>query len=443
MTEQVNRSMTDLFAQSQETYEDARKKSADESGSKTQRFKMDKDGTYAIRILPLAPSFDADGNALPMDRKGYEYPIKSLFLKIKNKEGKGKAKDTCVNVCHTKFVYPELKADLIDTFTLVALEKYADDKAVCKKIKESGFSGGLKWSSGRSMYIFDADDKGRKEGIQLLNLSYTQYKDLEDRKIKLWEKLLKQGKCPCPISSIKDAYIVEITRKTDNSNTAYTLNIDSVSGKDELSEEELQSLFDAPRLPEVIYRYTQYHLEATITYLNQYEEALQIDVMSDERIKDCIDKIKMSLPADDNSHFNGNSSQDNEESTVGINTLWDEYDRLIEEGLDDRSEEGQNLRTSIREFIEDNELNVKVSRGKTNKELLQEIEDELGDSEDQGDNTQQPAEPEQPEEEKTEAKEPDTTEEPANRRSRRNDDTNEPAVHSERRSARPERRARQ
>lgn len=61
-----------------------------------------------------------------------------------------------------------------------------------KKIKGSGFDGGLKWNSQRAMYILDLDN--REEGIHLLILSYSQYKDLEDRKLAIWKKLLEKKK---------------------------------------------------------------------------------------------------------------------------------------------------------------------------------------------------------------------------------------------------------
>ena len=51
---------------------------------------MGEDGEYSIRVLPLAPTFDAEGNILPMDRKGYEYPVHQFFLGIKVPGKKGK-----------------------------------------------------------------------------------------------------------------------------------------------------------------------------------------------------------------------------------------------------------------------------------------------------------------------------------------------------------------
>lgn len=454
-TEQVKMmSAMDIFALHQETFEEAKKKSNDESGNRAAYLRFSQDGTYTVRILPLAPVIDAEGNAT-LPRKGYEYPVKELMLKIEDskKDAKGKPKITYVNVCNAKYAFPNLPADLIDTYVSTACDLYADDEALCKKLKESSFNGGLKWDSKRCMYVYDMDKRG--DGLQILQLSYARYKELEDRKLKLWAKLSKNNQVPCPISSISDAYALEITRKTEKKKTEYSFNIDTLSGTDKLSENELQALLDAPRLPEVLYRYSRFHLEATIAFLKQMDEKLGIEVMKEEAIAECIETIKLALPADDQSHFTlgggdaKNTAANTEEN--GLDALWNEWQQLDDEGLDDKSDEGRNLRVSIKEFIEDNGLNIILGRTKTNLDLLNEIEDALA-----GDGGAAPAEQEEEEEEvpapasaRRSAPAPVEEEEdddepadaaPAPARRQRSDDTNEPAVRTERRAARPARR---
>lgn len=461
MMEQENaRSLFDVFAASQETFEDAKKKSSEESSKRASFFRFAKDGTYPIRILPLAPVQDKDGNFLPLERKGYEYPLRSLMLKIENpnKLVKGKPAITYVTVCNAKYAFKDIEADLIDTYVKVACEKYADDDKLCKKLREGSFSGGLKWDSRRCMYIIDLDKP--EDGIQILQLSYSQYKDLEERKLNLWAKLNKNGKkVPCPISSIDSAYPVEITRKTENNKAGYSFNIDTVSDKDVLEETILQRLIDMPCLPEQIYRYTRYHLEATIAYLTQLDEKFDIEVMSEEDIQNCIAQIKTLLPADDQSHFTlgeGKGDDDDQSAALDIDSLWDRYDALCKEDLDDQTAEGQELRTDIMAFIDANKLNVKVSRKKTNEDILNEIEDELdkvanndGDDEpeapardnDDKDDDNEPDAPSDDEDDEPAADpEPEPEPEPAPRRRDRNDDTNEPAARGSRRGARPPRR---
>ena len=60
------RSLYDVFAASQETFEDAKKKSSEESSKRASFFRFAKDGTYSIRILPLAPVQDKDCNFLTL-----------------------------------------------------------------------------------------------------------------------------------------------------------------------------------------------------------------------------------------------------------------------------------------------------------------------------------------------------------------------------------------
>lgn len=444
-----------LFAENQETYEEAVKKSTDESQSfqRTKHFRMDSAGTYTVRILPLAPAEQPDGS-YKLERKGYEYPVKTQVLKLDNPRPTGKKdKQFFVNICHSS--YAGLSVDLIDTYLQVAENKYGSDEKLMKKIKGSGFDGGLKWNSQRAMYILDLDN--REEGIHLLILSYSQYKDLEDRKLAIWKKLLeKNPKCLCPISSLEDAFPVEITRKEENKKTTYTFNIDTISGAEPLSEEEVSSLLETQRIPAAIYRYSRFHMEATIEFLKQYDAKMEMDVMSSKEITEAIEKIKMELHPDDKSHFSFDkkerNSDDNEEpSDNELDSLWNLWEKLNERGIGDKSEEGQDLRDAIREYIDANELNVRVTRGKTNEDLLNDIEDALEVAKDgsnnEDDNTQNDTKPEDTPLEPEPEEEPEPTPAPTHtvrRRGEHNDDTNEPAANPvrERRAARPERRRR-
>ena len=422
-----------VFLQNQETLEQAKRKYAEESRKSSKYFRFTQDGTYRFRILPLAPVQDADGN-YTFPRQGYEYPIRELLLKIKGTDSKGKEKLTMVNVCNAKYRFPDkLENDPIELYVKLVSEKYADDENLVKKLRGNSFNGGLRFDSKRCMYVFDLDKRG--DGLQILKLSYAQYKEVEERKLKLWEKLLKKNsKIGCPISSIDDAYPLEIVRSTENKKVSYTFDIDNLGGEDaELTEDDLNLLLDAPRLPEVIYRYSRFHLEATIAFLEQCDETFQLDIMQDEAMKDCIDQVKMLLPADDASHFsiNGNDSDNSgKESGNTIDALWDTYDQLVEAGLDDKSEEGQDLRASIMEFIDANELDIHPSRRDTNQDILNDIQDLL-DKEAKDDSK----------EDKEDKKKPAPAEpaRPSRRgRDEQNDDTAEPAA--PRRSSRPARR---
>ena len=102
-----------------ETYDEAVQKSDDESKGfqKTNHFRIDKDGTYKIRILPLVPIKQADGT-YKFDRKGYEYPIKTHILRLVKPGAKKKDKDFYVNICHSS--YAGISVDLIDEYLKVA-----------------------------------------------------------------------------------------------------------------------------------------------------------------------------------------------------------------------------------------------------------------------------------------------------------------------------------
>ena len=142
--------------------------------------------------------------------------------------------------------------------------------------------------------------------------------------------------------------------------------------------------------------------------------------------------------------------------------MWDLYDRIDEAGLDDKSAEGQELRTSIKEYIDANKLSIRISHTKSNIDLLQEIEDALAEGEGTEETDDAPVdepkrkettatrndenyeddgdEPAAPADEPEDEPEPEPEPAPARRVRERNDDTSEPAVRTSRRSARPQRR---
>lgn len=352
----------DIFNAVSESLSDAKQKQKDESKKQSaQHFRINKDGKYELRVMPIAPDFDKDGNPV-ITRKGYEYPTKELVLKINTPKG-----ETFVSVSHAKYVLKDLDEDLIDAYVRVACEMYADDAALIKTIRSNSFSGGLKYDSKRCMYVLNL--KEREAGLQLYSLSYAQYKDLEDRKIEVWERF--GSNAFCPLCSPTDAYPLLINRETENRKVKYRINLDTID-KVPLTEDELKALIDAPRLPEVIYRFSRYHLEAEIAYLKQYDEIHGLKVMDSEDINAAIEKIKMLLPAEDNSHFSiSGGSKDGKPNS--LEDLMSVYEEMRADDLDDKSEEGQDLRAAIKEYIEEKDYPIVISRSKLNKDLLDEI----------------------------------------------------------------------
>lgn len=448
--EQQPLSVFELFAAAEETYEEAQARAAEENKSfvKTEFIKMDKFGVYTFRILPIAPK--ADGT---IDRKSYEYPIHQLLMKIQKPSDNGKQQFTYVSVCRAN--YAGYKTDLIDTYRKLAIAeaKAQNDDDLAEKL-DDGFKGGVKYDYSHAMYVFDMDE--RAKGIQLLRLSHSQFKTLDECKFKLWQKKLKKNpKYPCPISSIANAFPVEIEKKKNGSKTEYSINIDNESDVDVLTSEELTALLNAPRIPEVMYRYTRFHFEATLIYLKQCDEQFDLKVMEMDEMKEAIESLKAELPSDDTSSFSfdkkgdGDSDKDNASGIITIDSLFDMYDELQEKGLNDKTEEGQELRGKIREFIEQEKLDIRMTRTTTNAMLLDMIEEALQGGTPQNNEPESAGEQEKAKEEMKEEPAPEPESKPESKqeekededpRTTRNDDTNEPAVQRERRSARMVRR---
>ena len=195
-------SVKDLFLASQETYAQAQLRAQEENKAfaRTEFFRMDKLGVYRLRVMPIAPA--ADG---VLARPGYEFPVHQLLLELEKPSTGGKAAYLYVTVPRaTDAGYP---LDLIDIYrkAAVAEAKALGDDKLAEKIGGGSFGGGLKYSYGHALYVLDLDE--RAKGLQLLTLSHSQFKDLDERKFKLWQKkLAKNPSYPCPISSIRDAY---------------------------------------------------------------------------------------------------------------------------------------------------------------------------------------------------------------------------------------------
>lgn len=371
------------FAQTQQTYAEAEEKAKQEAGSpRVERFRIGEDGEYPIRILPLAPNFDADGNILPMERKGYEYAIHQLFLAIEVPAKKGgKAKKLNIPVIRTTDKEIGFSVDLIDTYLKIAKEMYVDDEELIKLISGNAYSGGLRWNYQHAIMVLDvSSDKERAKGPQLWQCSHSQYKDIDAAKMRLWKELREDGgQETCPISGFTNAYPVKIIRSNNNGKTEYTVEIGRKTL--DIKEEEAEKLLELPRIPEQIYRYTRYQFEATLEFLKQYDEKHDMEVCKEPDFVEAVEKLKGELPADDTSHFdlNGAASKENGKEEVTIDSLWAEYDSIIDQELNEKSDEYQELREKIRQFIEDNGLDVRISRSKNNQQLLEEI-DEVIDS---------------------------------------------------------------
>ncbi len=373
-------SVEELFLSIQESYAEAQTRAMEENKAfaKTEFFRFDKMGVYRLRILPIAPSKED-----AVERKGYEYPVRQLLMELE-RPGGGKQPSVYVGVCRATDAGFSL--DLIDTYRRIAVNTARDagDEKLAEKIGGGSFGGGLKFNFGHAMYIIDL--KERTKGIQLMTLSHAQFKELDERKFKLWEKkIAKNPHHPCPISSVYNAYPVEIERRKNGNKTEYYISIDNESDNEILSPDELTLLMNTPRIPEIIYRYSRYHYEATLVFLKQCDVKYGLKVMETDEMVETIETFQSEIPTEDTSAFSfdkrGKDSKDNADSNaITLDMLFDRFEELKEKGLTDKTEEGQELRSLIRTFIEQEKLSVRVTRSTTNCELLDMIEDAVHDA---------------------------------------------------------------
>lgn len=374
-------SVEELFVAAQESYQEAQTRALEENKSftKTEFFRMDKLGTYRLRVLPIAPNRDGTS-----DRRTYEYPVRQLLMELERPvTGNGKA--TSMYVTAPRTTDAGFTVDLIDTYRKLAVAEAQSqgDEKLAEKIGGGSFGGGLKFNYGHAMYVLDLNE--RAKGFQLLTLSHAQFKELDERKFKLWQKKLQKSPgFPCPISSVYNAYPVEIEKKKNGNKTEYSIEIDNVSDNEALTSEELTKLMAATRIPEIIYRYSRYQYEATIEYLKQCDAKYGMSIMSDKDMLSAIETLGSELPKEDTSSFSFDKrtkdAKENASNATGLllDDLFNRHDELLDKGLTDKTDEGQELRGMIRTFIEQEKLSVRFTRTSTNKDLLDQIEAELG-----------------------------------------------------------------
>ena len=373
-------SVEEMFLGIQESYEAAQQRAQEENRAfaRTEFFRMDKLGIYRLRVLPLAPN--ADGTA---SRPGYEFPVHQLLLELEKPATGNKPQKMYVTV--TRATDAGYSVDPIETYRrlAVARAREMDDEKLAEKIDGGSFGGGLKYSYGHCLYVYDLNERGK--GIQMMTLSHAQFKDLDERKFKLWQKKLQKNPAyPCPISSVRDAYPVEIEKRKNGSKTEYVISIDNESDPHPLTAEDLGMLMGAPRIPDIIYRYTRYHLGAAVEFLRQCDALYGMSLMETDDMKATIDTLEGELPKEDTSVFSfDRRTKDNRDNgqngsgSLSIDDLFDRYEELQGQGLGDKTEEGQELRTMIRTYIEQEKLPVRVTRSTTNRELLDMIESHL------------------------------------------------------------------
>ena len=383
---QQKKSLFDLFSQSQMTFEEAEKKSKQEAGRpKVERFRIGEDGEYPLRIIPLVPQLDENGDPMPLERKGYEYPLFQFFLTI-NLPGKGKKKTMSIPVVrtNTKDFGPGYSVDLIDTYVKIAKEMYSDDTDLIEAMTKNSFHNpsSLKWSFQHAMYVLDiSSDKERAKGPQLWQCTQTTYKAIDDAKIRLWKEMREDDKdATDPIAGIRNAYGVKIIRGNSNGKVDYTVEI----GRKfvEFTDEEIQKFIDMPRIPELIYKFDRYSYEAEIEFLHQYDELHDLKVCEQPDFKEAVEKLGGELPADDTRHFDlatAGTAKDTKTEEVTVESLWAEFDRVEDGGYGEKSDEYQSLREKIRQFAEDKDLDVRIAHSKTNKQLLEEVEEAYED----------------------------------------------------------------
>lgn len=418
----------ELFQQNEETREQAEKRAAAESfdgGAKIDIFKMPKNDTKVVRILPLKPGGE---------RNGYEWPLNRTFLKIENPSDPKKSFN--IPVVNVKQVWPEAKlSDPLDTFrALISAElKAAGREKDVEQLEKGGYEGGIKGEYRRVMLLIDEEDKSK---IQKWEASYSQFKDIEDIKVNTWKRAEKRanGKVVyCPLSSPSNGHWLEITGTQEGKRTSYKFNLlSSEDDKHLLDAETATALMALPHLNEMLYVYQRYHLTASIEFMKQIQAKYKVNILDKEEMKEVIEAVEAVLPKDDIREFSLTNAKESEnESGEGEGTLEskitiDDIDRDYEAWKDGGISDAE-FRATLKQFNVDEELKISITRSTTIDEIMDAIDEAFSagshsQEEEEEENDKEEARPEpyvEEVEELEEKSEPETRSE-RTRRSERN-----------------------
>ena len=130
------------------------------------------------------------------------------------------------------------------------------------------------------------------------------------------------------------------------------------------------------------------------------------------------------------------NSKENSKDEVTIDSLYAEYDAIIDQGLNEKSDEYQELREKIRMFIEEKNLDVRISRTKNNIQLLEEIEDAIDSLKNQPKDNEEEEEESAPAPARTRAPKPKAEAEEEEDEQPAADEDEEPASEAPRRTTR-------
>lgn len=394
----------ELIRNSAQTRQEAEIRAKEEAGrERIDRFKMPDEGEYMVRVLPLAPSTNIDGSPVmdengklvyPMGKKGCEFRLRSMIVELKGTpDKKGKSKSQYISFVQSTQQGVGYSVDIVDEYVRIAKDMYADDEAVMNLLTGNESRERISWSRQRCMYIYDVTD-GTPKGPMMWQLSDAQWKSISAEQLSTWskeeEKAKKKGLDPKsvhdPLCDFYEAWPLTITKTGKKLETKYSFKIDRGEDQMPLTSEQIDRLLELPRIPDTIYHFSRYQLEAELAYLQQYDEKHDLEVCKDEEFLEAVEKLKGELPADDNSHFTfgGSTKASGKESTaITLDSLNQAYDFIIDKNLGRDSDEYEALREDIRQFIEDNELSdvVVVKHSKKIEDLLNELEEAMEERE--------------------------------------------------------------
>lgn len=357
--------------------EAARKKMSNQESAEF--FRIEKSNTdYDIRILPAHPDSEA------AKKNQYGTKVYSALLKLALPQDSSKF--AYVKVFDPSLVFGDECPNLMLSYRNAVSDKYPELKDEAGK---STFHFGFKNDAYVLMYVLP---KGESD-IHLFECKLTLFDAIESAKMTTWNKLAaKDGGWEfCPITDFEKSYGLTLKKEGKGTSTKYSAMIDNFEGPTEIPEDILNKITDAKMFEDII-SFDNRMLEAFIIYAKQFEDRHEIEesVVDSEDFMKIIDNVKSFIPASDTSkfEFKDDVGEDDEKSDDDIidsimdsiedvdvanaEDVLDVIKKISDSGIELKAF-GRSLRSFFKDIIEEQSIDIKVTRKVSDNDLLESI----------------------------------------------------------------------
>ena len=307
------------------------------------------EGTNRFRMFPAHPGTD--------EKNRYSQANTISWVPFVKDDGK----ETRIPIKNAR-IHGGQEADVIETYRKIAVEIIKGDGTLSAKDKASLIDIMTDWKTGispKTSYVAYAKKKDGDNWVRgLFEYTYGVHKDLLD------ESLVDFDEEPDGADVVSDPdegciVTIKYSPKEKNPNDKYKTSIGAKSTL-ALEDEDFEWLEEQKPLTELLFGEGVYHqgtFDRAMKGLQLYDEKHEIGVFDEDEFQEAAAELRALLPEA--------PSRDSDSSSD---------DSSDEKSLEDMS------RKELKQYILDNNLDVKVTRGMKDDEIIDAIDDAIADS---------------------------------------------------------------